>query len=459
MSGVHSTEVRPDSLDFPRGGGKMGALMRVHEWESTPFGSPATWPQSLRSALSICLGSSFQIAIYWGKELALLYNDPWSEIPGQKHPWALGRPGRDVWPEIWDTIGPMLDRVLTEGEATRSHDQLLAMHRRGFTEECYFDYTFSPIRDEQGGVGGIFNIAVETTFRVIGERRTRLLKDLGEVTTSARTAEEACSIAATALATDPADLPFCLLYLVNPAQAGQAMLASGTGLEYNTPASPTSVQTSDPQATWPIAEALASSSVVLVDDLVDKFGGSIPGGPWPEPCTRAAVLPLPQVGVGDAAGAIVVGISPRLALDSEYQAFLDRLASVIATALANARAYEHERRRAEALAELDRAKTTFFSNVSHEFRTPLTLMLGPLEDLLAKPAGEVNPEHLEVLGLIHRSGLRLQRLVNTLLDFSRIEAGRAEASYLPTDLSAFTADLASSFRSAMERAGLEFTIN
>src|SRR4051794_18637942 len=152
----------------------MGALMRAHAWENTRLGPPANWLQSLRSALSICLGSSFQIAIYWGPELSLLYNDAWSEIPGQKHPWALGHPGREVWPEIWETIGPMFEGVLADGEATRSHDQLLPMHRHGFTEECYFDYTFSPIRDEAGRVGGIFNIAIETTFRFLGERRTRL---------------------------------------------------------------------------------------------------------------------------------------------------------------------------------------------------------------------------------------------------------------------------------------------
>ncbi len=154
----------------------MGALMRMHLWDATALGSPETWPQSLRSALSICLESQFQIAIYWGTELSLVYNDSWSQILGEKHPWALGRPAREVWPEIWETIGPLFSHVLSTGQATRSKDALLAMHRRGFTEECYFDYTFSPIRDEAGQVGGIFNIVVETTFRVLEERRQRVLE-------------------------------------------------------------------------------------------------------------------------------------------------------------------------------------------------------------------------------------------------------------------------------------------
>src|SRR3569833_3819219 len=137
-------------LEFLAGGGETGARIRDKDWRDSALGPIGSWPQSLRSALSICLGSSFQIAIYWGPELSLLYNDAWSPILGRKHPQALGRPGREVWPEIWDTIGPMFAQVLETGAPTRSKDQLLAMYRHGFTEECYFDYTFSPIRGEDG---------------------------------------------------------------------------------------------------------------------------------------------------------------------------------------------------------------------------------------------------------------------------------------------------------------------
>src|SRR5690606_29984747 len=142
------------------GGGELGARIRAHDWSKTPFGPAEAWPQSLRSALSICLNASFPIALYWGKDLRLLYNDDWSAIPGEKHPWVLGRPAREAWPEIWDIISPLFESVMTEGEATRSKDQLLPMHRHGFTEECYFDYTFSPIRGESGAVEGVFNAVI-----------------------------------------------------------------------------------------------------------------------------------------------------------------------------------------------------------------------------------------------------------------------------------------------------------
>ena len=136
------------------------------------------------------------------------------------------------------------------------------------------------------------------------------------------------------------------------------------------------------------------------------------------------------------------------------------VAGQIAAAIANAEAYEEERRRAEALAEIDRAKTAFFSNVSHEFRTPLTLMLGPLEEVLGQAgrracAGEARA----LVSVAHRNGVRLLKLVNSLLDFSRIEAGRAQASFEPVDLAGFTAELASTFRSAIERAGLRLRID
>ncbi|HVQ17323.1 MAG TPA: ATP-binding protein, partial [Vicinamibacterales bacterium] len=154
----------------------------------------------------------------------------------------------------------------------------------------------------------------------------------------------------------------------------------------------------------------------------------------------------------------VVGLNPQRPFDDQYRAFLELVASQIGTALGNARAYEEERKRAEALAEIDRAKTAFFSNVSHEFRTPLTLILGPLEDLLRTDTSR-SPADRERIELVHRNSLRLLKLVNTLLDFSRIEAGRVQAVFQPTNLAALTADLSSAFRSAIERAGMQLVVD
>ena len=452
----NSTHNGADPLAALAGGGETGRRIRDFDWSANPLGPVAGWPQSLRSALSICLNSNFPIAIYWGSDLVLLYNDEWSPIPGEKHPWVLGRPAREAWPEIWHIIEPLFQKVMATGEATRSRDQLLPMHRHGFTEECYFDYTFSPIRGEGGQVEGVFNAVLETTTRVIGERRLRSLRELGAWKTGeARTAEEACRTATHVIAENPHDLPFTLLYLLG---GRRAVLAGQTGLGRDTSASPSTVDLDSADAPWPFRRVAEAGKPVEVDGLPARFG-PLPGGAWPESPQRAVVLPLARSGQTDVAGFVVAGVSPRLKLDDDYRGFFELLAGHVAAAVASARAYEEERKRAEALAELDRAKTAFFSNVSHEFRTPLTLMLGPAEDALADAGDALPPAQRERVEVIHRNGLRLQRLVNALLDFSRIEAGRVKATYEPTDLASFTADLASNFRSACERAGLTLTVD
>jgi PAS domain S-box-containing protein len=448
------------SADFLLGGGEMGVRMREMDWAATSLGLVDGWPQSLRSALSICLNSRFPIAIYWGPEYVLLYNDAWRPIAGNKHPEVLGLAAHEVWPEIWDIIGPMLGSVSKTGEATWRDDQLLPMNRFGYTEECYFDYTFSPIRGQGAQVEGVFNVVTETTYRSLNDRRNHFLRELGTKTAAARSAGEACRLAATAIAADPHDLPFALLYLIDP-DARQARLAGAAGLDPGEPAAPleSELDASSPAAVWPLLPVVKTGQAERVTDLIDRFG-ALPGAPWPETPREALVLPLTTPGQsGGVAGVLIAGVSPRRALDDNYRDFFERAAGHIAASIANARTYEEERRRAEALAEIDRAKTAFFSNVSHEFRTPLTLMLGPLDDILAKPEEEIGRENRGILSLVYRNGQRLLKLVNTLLDFSRIEAGRVQAVYEPIDLATYTAELASVFRAAVEKAGLRLVID
>ncbi|WP_437685523.1 ATP-binding protein [Sorangium sp. So ce176] len=255
------------------------------------------------------------------------------------------------------------------------------------------------------------------------------------------------------------DLPFALLYLVEQ-DGARASLAASAGLDPGHAAAPAAVSL-DPAAgaVWPLHRALREEVDVDLSALSALSARALPGGPWPDAARRAVVLPLPRVGGGGPAGFLVAGVSPRLVLDDDYRSFLRLVAAHSATALQNARASEEEKRRLLALAELDSAKTAFFSNVSHEFRTPLTLILGPVEDSLRDAEQPLPPRQRERLAIVHRNSLRLLRLVNTLLDFSRIEAGRIRACYRPTDLGAFTADLASSFRSLLERAGLSLSVD
>ncbi|HEY8207077.1 MAG TPA: ATP-binding protein [Myxococcaceae bacterium] len=430
--------------DALAGGGEMGALMRSMDWSRTPLGPVSGWPQSLRTTVSTCLNSRFPILIWWGSEMVKIYNDAYRPMLGNKHPRSMGARGRDVWPEIWDVIGPMLEGVLHQGRATWSENQLLLLHRYGFVEECYFTYSYSPVRDESGGIGGIFCAVTETTGQVLGERRLRALREMAALTTGAHSTGEACRLAAEAIGHHPDDLPFALLYA---AEDHGARLAGAAGVPEGDPIG--QLQSWQPQ----LGEVLRTGRPVLVDDLERHLG------PVPAQSKAALLLPVCLPGEASPVAVMVFGLSPQLQFDERYQSFLELLAGTLAGAAASARALQDAKRRAEALAELDRAKTAFFSNVSHEFRTPLTLMLGPTEDLLAGAHGALSTDQRAQLELLRRNELRLQRLVNALLEFSRIEAGRAQASFEATDLAALTRDLAGSFRSGMERAGLAFSVD
>lgn len=436
-------------LDFP---GEMARLMREKDWTRTPFGPIEGWSTALRSAVSIILGSRFPMVLSWGETRALVYNDAWSPVPGQKHPWALGRPGHEVWAEIWDIIGPIFDQVMTDGVATWSEDQLLPLNRFGYVEECYFYYSYSPVRGDGGQVEGVFTAVTETTYRVLAERRERLLREVSEATSHTRSPEDAGRVAAERMARLPEEAPFFLTYLRD--DSGALRLVGKAGNIEGDDLAPERIPV-DGDPIWPFDEALRSGLPVAVEGLAARFDDRLPGTPWPEPVEQALVVPILSSRADAPFGFLVAGLSPRRRLDDEYRTLFERVAAHIATAATNAEAYVEERRRAEKLAELDRAKTAFFSNASHEFRTPLTLMLGPVEELLARADGQDR----EDLALVQRNGQRLLRLVNTLLDFSRIEAGRVRATFEALDLGVYTADLASTFRSAMDKAGLTYTID
>ncbi|HEU4691969.1 MAG TPA: ATP-binding protein [Vicinamibacterales bacterium] len=159
-------------LDFLAGGGSTGALMRAHDWSESPLGPPDTWPQSLRIVVELLLQSQFPMFVAWGKELGFLYNDPYAEILGAKHPRALGRRFYDIWSEIWSDISPLIDAAMA-GHASYREDLPLVMNRRGYDEQTWFTFSYSPVRDESGAVAGMFCACSETTRRVLAEQALR----------------------------------------------------------------------------------------------------------------------------------------------------------------------------------------------------------------------------------------------------------------------------------------------
>ncbi|WBY02322.1 ATP-binding protein [Ramlibacter tataouinensis] len=428
----------------------MAALVSGHDWASTPLGPAEQWPQSLKSAVRLMLASRYPMFICWGPQLTSLYNDAYVAFLGPRHPWALGSSARETWADIWHVVGPQVDSAMQRGAATWNDRVLLVMHRKGFAEETYFTFSFSPCFDDSGEVGGVYCACTDETDRVLGDRRLKSLAALAAAVQDSHNPREACEAAARTLAGNPHDLPFVLLYLQ---EGDSARLAARCGVDDARLAVP-QVALAAPEGPWPLAAVAARREPAVVAGVTAH--AEVTAGPWPEPVEDAIVLPLPASAPGAPAGFMVAGLNPRRPLDGDYRDYLGLLAQRVASAIADARSFEAEQQRARSLAELDRAKTLFFSNVSHELRTPLALVLGPVSDLLE--GGAVSGPARDALRLAQRNGHRLQRLVNTLLEFSRFEGGRVQARFRPLDLGAHTAGLAAFFQSAATRAGLALHI-
>ncbi len=449
--------MKSDSDTLFQAGGDMATRMAAKEWAGTPLGSPSSWPQSLRAIVRVMLTSRYAMWMAWGPDLTFFCNDAYLPTLGVKESWALGTTARKVWEEIWPDIGPRIAHVLATGEATWDEALLLFLERSGYSEETYHTFSYSPLWDDAGNISGMLCVVTEETKRVIGERRLAALRDFAAELSKSNSEAEVFSAAERCLAKAQHDFPFTAVYLC-PTDGSTCQLAACSGTTAGSSLAPKTIDWGSEHEGWPITRSFEKGGSILVEELETRFGGA-PSGPWPKAPQRAIMLPLIQAGQGRPTGVFVAGLNPFLRFDEAYHSFTNLFVGQLTAGLSNARAYDAERKRAEALAEIDRTKTTFFSNVSHEFRTPLTLMLGPLLDTLAEQNGPLPPRVANELTVVHRNGLRLLKLVNTLLDFSRIEAGRVQASFVLTDLASFTAELASVFRSAVEKANLSLTIN
>ncbi|HTC43721.1 MAG TPA: ATP-binding protein [Steroidobacteraceae bacterium] len=447
----------PPTSNFLAGGGEMGARMRALDWSKTPLGPPASWPQSLKTITRVMLDSRYAMWMLWGPQLTFFCNDAYLPTVGDKSEWVLGARSDKVWEEIWPEIGPRIQSVLASGEATWDEGLQLFLERRGFAEETYHTFSYSPIYDDHDAIAGMLCVVTEVTDRIIGERRLRVLRDLAARAVGVESVEESCRRVLGVLEQYPLDIAFAGLYLTHPGRHTVRLVEASCNFPRDTqpPNAADATEVSIDAPPWALREAADTGQSQYLENLPQQ-GIRAHAPEWPDPVMRACTQPLTGSGPERVAGFLVLGVSPRRALDSSYVEFLDLVAGQVASALTNAQAYEAERGRAEALLEVDRAKTAFFSNVSHEFRTPLTLILGPLADSLRSRTLSAGVR--ERIELAHRNSMRLLRLVNSLLDFSRIEAGRVQASFEPTDLAEATRDLSSQFRSTIERAGLAFVV-
>ena len=300
------------------GSSEMARLIGAFDWSQTPLGSMAKWPRSLKTMLNVCLHSRFQLVIYWGPDLIFLYNDAQREVIGSLHPHALGKPGREIMVDMWDTIGPMLHRVLETGEATWSVDRPLWFDRYGFVEKVYFTWSYSPIPNDDGSIGGVLLVTQETTERVLAERRLRVLKEMATETGGAESLEQACATAMRILGGNSEDVPFALLYVPDAADSFTLVSSSGVSV------SPAGEQ-------FPFERA--SREGVQIDNLARYFGG----GAAPGLTKTALIIPIRDSGLQSLAGFLVVGVSDHLRFDTAYRNFFELVGSQVGTLMASAR--------------------------------------------------------------------------------------------------------------------------
>jgi signal transduction histidine kinase/DNA-binding response OmpR family regulator len=440
-------------------GKSMRAVYDQVDWSATPLGPQNTWPALLRLLVDLCLDSEFPVQISWGPDLLVLYNDAYIPLLGaDKHPWALGRPAGEVGPHLWPASDEHLREVMETGRAYHSVDQQLIINRHGYPEEAYFTFSLSAIRDADGTIVGLFNAITETTQHILYERRLQVLRRLGAMSITADDSlPSTCRAAVEVIGKNRKSVPFAAVFLAQaPNQSPQRV--AGYGFD-EAVASACELVAAAPM-NGPVLEVLEHGGTVLVSGLRERYPGLfVPGPLGPLTPDQAFVLPVVMLGRREPIGALVLGINPYWRPDEAYTAFAAMAARQLGVTITDAVSYQNERRRQQALEELDRVRTEFFQNVTHELRAPLTMLLTPLQDILDEPGVVLPAAARDTVETSVRAGDRLQRVVDALLDVSRAESGPLIPDRQEIDLALATADVVEGFRpTAEERLSLRLDL-
>ncbi|MCS3797429.1 ATP-binding protein [Niastella sp. OAS944] len=443
-------------LNFLSGGGEMGERIRKFDWTTTPLGDPESWDHGLRTCVRIILTSAQPMFVWWGPSLISIYNDSYAQFLGIKHPSALGAKAEDIWKEIWELLVPKIKSV-ERNEGTYDESMLFIMERKGYQEEVYVNFCYCPAPGDDGTVKGVFCVCADNTERIINERALQTLRDLGAVVYDEDASEVNYGVVTEALSKNNKDFPFAYIYKIDEA-GKKAVVAASTGTENKQYILPAEIDLANLTAiTGDLCHAYHSNKVVVTG--IKKSQDDLPKGAWDKAATKFVFIPICATGSNTPYAILFAALNPYRQFDGAYHQFCELIGERISLEINKMLAWKEERKRAEALEQIDKAKTVFFSNISHEFRTPLTLILSPLEEMINQHNGSLPVADKQNLETAHRNALRLLKLVNTLLDFSRIESGRQHASYVLTDIVEFTKKLASNFRSVIEKAGLQLVIH
>ncbi len=408
--------------DFLSGQSQMAAAIRAFDWSWNSLGPTKDWPRWLKTAVQTMLTSRYPMFLACGPDLLLLHNDGYVPLLGQRQAEALGSPMKTLWTENWDKIGPQMKQAL-EGSTVWNEEFSLVSDRNGFPEECFFTYSLSPIRNDEGGVGGVLGVCREDTLQALARRRFHTLRDLAEMlTVENNTVDAVCSAAAYVLRDNGYDLPFSFIYLLDKDKQ-TASLKGVTGLDEGHPACPSRVALTPREgemSPWPFAEITEVKKATVVDHLAQRLG-PLPCGPWPNWPHTAVVLPL-LTNKGDVTGFLVAATSPRLVYNDDYLGFLQLITQTIAHGIANARANEEEKQLINKEAQLHQASKLesvgrLAGGVAHDFNNLITGIIGISEEIKGRFADD--PATCQDIDQIIQASKRAFDVTKQLLAFAR----------------------------------------
>ena len=432
------------------GAAAMRSVYQQVDWSATALGPQETWPALLRLVADLCLDSDSPVLIGWGPDLLMLYNEAYIPLLGaEKHPWALGRPASEVKPRLWPAEEERVHDIMQTGRPYHLDDQPLIIERRGYPEEAYFSFSISALRDADGTIVGVFTAISEPTWHVQYERRLQALRRLGAVSITADDSlASTCRAALEVIAKTRASVPFAAVFLRDLASQGPRR-AAGYGFDEAAAASCELVELAPTSGT--VLQVLEHGGTELVSGLRERYPNVFAPGPLgPLTPDQAFVLPVIMLGARKPLGVLVLGVNSYLRPDDSYTAFAVMASRQLGVMVTDAVSYQGELKRQQALQELERARTEFFQNISHELRAPLTMLLMPLQDILVEPGVVLPAAARDTVETSVRAGDRLQRVVDALLDISRVESSALIPYREEIDLVLATLDVVEGFRPTAE---------
>ena len=426
---------QPAWLEWLRAQGDMGKRVASFDWAATSLGPITAWPVNARAAVMICVGSLFPITLRLGSDLVLIYNDASREVYGEdRYAQALGRTSDEVWPEAANQTGHLAVGVATTGQPFFTSDGVVYLNREVPGQECYFTFAFSAIVEDDGTTSGVLSTFVETTRRVLAERRFRTLERLGHEITAAQADSELAALAMQIVSENPSDHPAGTLYRApRPGQQAAVALATfGEPLE-------------GPQVDELVRASLADG--VPRHDLGEGHSAR-----------RLHAYPVLQPDGEAPTHVLLLRHHKSRPWDSELDGYFALVTASLRNVLLTQAELWAQRRQVAKATALDAAKSAFFAGVSHELTTPLALISAPLADILDRDE-QLSARTRHDLVLANASVDRLSRMVEAMLDFSRMEAGRVVPRLQETDIALAARGLCAAFAPTLERAGLQFAVD